>query len=319
MPSLQRSFVRRKRMAPIISSALLAAALLCCFSVGFSPIPTRLYERYSPTTSILDTFDRCKHAFPLYLSQKDKTVDTAVVNVSGVTLKMAFDEQWAVADDAEIKSERFTCSSSLDLVHRLRRDCDCVLVGRGTVERDNCTLTVRRVPFPLGNNKQPVRVVVDPRLSLLYDNHDSYAIFQDGLETLVYCSQAALLEKKNHEMSLNPEVTLVPLPTSNDMNDYKLSTADIVNNLNERGIHHVMVEGGPATALPFLSAKLVDRAILIRAPISFSEPILSGMSTETLTNAGLELLGSSTSDGDVVEYWSRPDLPWPTEDLTDWP
>ena len=48
--------------------------------------------------------------------------------VSGVTIKLAFDQQRAVADQSETKSERFTCDDSLDMVHRLRRVGDCVLV-----------------------------------------------------------------------------------------------------------------------------------------------------------------------------------------------
>jgi riboflavin biosynthesis pyrimidine reductase len=92
-----------------------------------------------------------------------------------------------------------------------------------------------------------------------------------------------------------------------------------LSDLHKRGIHHVMVEGGPATALIFLQQETVDRAILIRAPIQFSKPVESKMSMDTLENAGLQLLGTATSDGDVVEYWSRVGVPWPTDELTDWP
>ena len=48
--------------------------------------------------------------------------------VSGVTLKIVFEYQWAVADLSKTKLERFTCDDSLDMVHRLRRVGDCVLV-----------------------------------------------------------------------------------------------------------------------------------------------------------------------------------------------
>ena len=239
------------------------------------------------------------------------------VNISGVTLKMAFDENWAVADNAEEKSDRFTSPASLDLVHRLRRDSDCVLVGRVTVQRDNCTLTVRRVPLFGDTQQQPVRVVIDSTLSLLNSN-ETFAMFHDELETIVYCSQESWKEQCKNPFLKNDCVTLVPLPFTNKKN--VLSVTSIVQDLKEnQDIYHVMVEGGPATARLFLQEHLVDRAILIRAPVKFSKPVASHISTVTFKNAGLVLLGTTTRDGDVVEYWSRPELKWPTENVADWP
>jgi riboflavin-specific deaminase-like protein len=224
-----------------------------------------------------------------------------------VTLKMAFDRSWGVADLSEEKSERFTSPGSLDLVHRLRRCSDAVLVGRGTVERDNCTLTVRRVP----SQTQPVRVVVDPRLSLFQQVENPYQLLHDGLPTIVYCADGTM-----GDLSWNEGVTIAPLAE----NDGRLLSAkDIVQDLNERGIHNIMVEGGPATARCFLNEKMVDRAILIRAPLNFETPFPSHITTQTIKDAGLQFLGSSLCDGDTVEYWSRPDQPWPTDELTDWP
>merc|ERR1712161_19398 len=105
-------------------------------------------------------------------------------------------------------NERFTSSESLTMVHRLRRDSDAVLVGRGTVQVDDPSLTVRRVP-PLiqrrrrrrilkgepkqrnekeekveyeyqSNIIQPLRVVLDPSLSILRDEMDgNYAILRN--------------------------------------------------------------------------------------------------------------------------------------------
>ena len=83
-----------------------------------------------------------------------------LLNIKGVTLKIAFDTEWGVADLSSEKSERFTCSESLDMVHRLRRCSDAVLVGRSTVQADDCTLTVRRVPLDPYRSKQPTRVVI---------------------------------------------------------------------------------------------------------------------------------------------------------------
>jgi Pyrimidine reductase, riboflavin biosynthesis len=113
--------------------------------------------------STQETFTRDNH----HENSKQLLSNSSFPVVKGVTLKMAFDRAYAVADASELKSERFTCAQSLDLVHKLRRNSDCVLVGRETVLRDDCTLTVRRVDLLEDRKDQPVRVVIDSNLKLL--------------------------------------------------------------------------------------------------------------------------------------------------------
>lgn len=261
-------------------------------SIGLTPCSARC-RRASPTVQVLRRISFDEH---------NDTCDAPVM----VTLKMAFDRSWGVADLSEKKSERFTSPGSLDLVHRLRRCSDAVLVGRGTVERDDCTLTVRRVP----SRTQPVRVVVDPRLTLFQQVENPYQLIHDGLPTIVYCADGTM-----GDLSFSEGVTIAPLSEK----DGRLAAKDIVQDLKERGIRNIMVEGGPATARCFLNEKMVERAILIRAPLNFETPFPSHITTQAIKDAGLQFLGSSLCDGDTVEYWSRPDLPWPTDELTDWP
>ena len=245
--------------------------------------------------------------------------------VTGVTLKMAFDSSpvWGVADLSETKSERFTSPESLDMVHRLRRESSVVLVGRGTVEFDDCSLSVRRVEMAEGQ-EQPVRVILDPSLSLVGGN---YAIFNDGLRTIVYYSQSAV---QNNDVSLPPRnddcVTFVPLAPSkdaeekNDDDRLSLSPLQIIQDLSARGLTHIMVEGGPATARAFLHAGVVDRAILVRAPVEFQIPVPAQMDEDTMKATGLNFIGKTEMGGDVVEYWTREGLEWPNpENLSSWP
>ena len=249
--------------------------------------------------------------------------------ILGVTLKIAVDQQGAVADLAETKSERFTCAESLDMVHRLRRDSDAVLVGRSTVEMDNCTLTVRRVDPEMvhGRPQQPVRVVVDPKRQLPLKD---YMIVTDGLPTIIVHS-AAMEECNEDGYSLStlpnfPNVTMLGISktissTLSSDPSPRLSAKAIVDALCKAcKINHIMVEGGPNTALQFLEECMVDRVILVQAPMQFTEPLPSNIDENVFQKAGLEKLGSYKLGVDTVDCYSRPSLPWPDNlDISAWP
>lgn len=243
--------------------------------------------------------------------------------IEGVTLKVAFDQNWGVAEMAnDVPSVRFTCGDSLDMVHRLRRDSDAVLVGRGTVERDDCSLLVRR---GVEIQTQPLRVILDPRLSLLLNNDsdsEKFQIFEDGMPTVVYHSVAGN-DKGDKSLTVKDSVKLVCMKNESQEKSqpgtYFSPTAVIEHLKQEFNVQHLMVEGGPQTALNFLNEKLVDRAIIVKAPIQFVEPYPSGMTSQTLVDAGLELLGTVESGVDIMEYWSRPGLPWPADPKENWP
>lgn len=226
--------------------------------------------------------------------------------VEGITLKIALDSTGAAADLAADKSTRFTCPQSLDLVHRLRRDSDAVLVGRKTVEVDNPSLTVRRnYSLPAGK-RQPLRVVLDPLLKLA-PKADQFAIFTDGLPTVVYHSVPDVDETL---LDLQQSVTCVYMP--------EFDLERIVQHLgDEFGVRHLMVEGGPLTARLFLP--LLDRVLIVKAPLCFRDPLSAGITPEVLEQTGLRYLGSSECGVDTIEYWSKPSLPWPSGALRDWP
>eukprot|EP00592_Proboscia_alata_P017594 CAMPEP_0194396374 /NCGR_PEP_ID=MMETSP0174-20130528/124953_1 /TAXON_ID=216777 /ORGANISM="Proboscia alata, Strain PI-D3" /LENGTH=111 /DNA_ID=CAMNT_0039192431 /DNA_START=875 /DNA_END=1207 /DNA_ORIENTATION=- len=90
---------------------------------------------------------------------------------------------------------------------------------------------------------------------------------------------------------------------SNSVDSRFLSPKAIVEDLSSRGINHIMVEGGPATALAFLQDNLVDRAIIVKAPIQFKDPVPSSISEEEICQAGLVKLGQMDSGGDTIEWW----------------
>ena len=189
-----------------------------------------------------------------------------------VTLKLAIDRNGAV-DDLGDKAERFTSPASLDAVHRLRRHCDAVLVGASTVARDDPSLTVRRVPLA-PRTAQPLRVVLGHAPA-------DAGLLTDGLETVVF--------------------------SKDDLDGAGAAALPgVLRELHRRGVNHLMVEGGPQTARYFLEARLVDRAIVVRAPVAFADkPVPSGITAATLRSAGLTFHSRRDVGGDDTHVWTR--------------
>ena len=215
------------------------------------------------------------------------------------------------------------------MVHRLRRDSDAVLVGRGTVQRDNCSLLVRR-GVEVNDDQQPLRVILDPRLTLILaelNERDRFQILADGLPTVIYhcvsdVDMASLSLAENVKLVCLADAMTSPddeLPEGSRPGPY-FSPKAVTDHLREQlHVRHLMVEGGPQTALNFLQENLVDRAIIVKAPISFEEPYPSGMTSQTLEDAGLELVGTVESGVDTMEYWTRSGTPWPADPIANWP
>lgn len=143
-----------------------------------------------------------------------------------VTWKFAatLDGRSAAADG----SSRWVSSHAARIdAHRLRAQCDVMLVGTNTVALDDPQLTVRdeyELPLP----HQPLRAVMGLR-----DLGEDRRVFDDQAETL---------RLRTHD----PRQALEAL--------YEL------------GRRHVFLEGGPTLAAAFLTAGLVDEVVAYLAP-----------------------------------------------------
>jgi riboflavin biosynthesis pyrimidine reductase len=257
--------------------------------------------------------------------------------VTGITLKVALDQNGGVACRHEVRPKRFTSTESLDMVHRLRAVSDAVLIGVGTAIADNPSLLVRRRggsnssrPLVQQQQQQPLRVILDPTLRLITSSkYHTYQLLSDGYPVVIYHSCKHINDEIRHIVdSLSSSVQLIYLPASGGSNDdddeynrlQQMSVIEISNHLKYHfHVHHLMVEGGPITAHLFLRAKLIDRCIVVHAPITFPDPILANITNDVLESSKLKLLGSIPSGHDLMECYSRPDIPWPSSDLQDWP
>ena len=206
-----------------------------------------------------------------------------------VTLKAAMDANGVV--DGETPG-RFTSEESLNGAHRLRGQCDAILVGVNTIIRDDPSLNIRR--GDRGKRMHPLRIVLDRTLRIPTDAK----VMTDGQETVLVHTQ--------------PDSRGVALPAGDGGADLNA----LLDHLGDRGIQELLVEGGPIVWKQFLDEGLVDRAIIIQSSTELGDGPKSGLDENRISNAGLEIVDTLDWGGDSVTLWSRPDLSWPSHD---WP
>ncbi len=152
-------------------------------------------------------------------------------------------------------SKWITGEESRRYVHELRALSDAIMAGIGTVIADDPLLTARRpdgTPLP----RQPLRVVVDSsgRIPL-----ESTLLKQPG-ETLV--STVGGPEEKLASLEVaGAEVLTVP------ESDGRVDLLALLNELGDRGVTTVFVEGGATLLGSLFDAGLVDRIVGFVAPV----------------------------------------------------
>jgi diaminohydroxyphosphoribosylaminopyrimidine deaminase / 5-amino-6-(5-phosphoribosylamino)uracil reductase len=151
--------------------------------------------------------------------------------------------------------------------HRIRARADALLAGTGTIRIDNPRLTARR-PDGTPADKQPLRVAM-------------------GLTPV---PETAEVRKDDWFLQLHTR-------------DAGLA----VRELHDRGVRHLMVEGGATVSAAFLAADLVDELVVYQAPtlLGAGTPAVAGLGIDTIS-AAQHWRWDDTGGGAVVRL--GPDL-----------
>lgn len=148
--------------------------------------------------------------------------------------------------------------ADFDRVDAVRASCDAILVGAATVRNDNPRLLVRSKARreerrARGLAPSPTKVTVTERVEL--DPRADFFATGDT-EKLVYCTSERVLDARSR---LGPVATVLDGGQPVDMRR-------ISEDLGERGVERLMVEGGGQVHTQFLTGNLVDELQLVVAP-----------------------------------------------------
>lgn len=198
-----------------------------------------------------------------------------------VTLKagMTLDGQIATARG---ESKWITGLQSRQEVHRLRCSMDAVIVGIGTVQKDNPSLTARRSPgLTALAATQPTRIVVDSGLRIA--RSAKILTQQSSAKTIIATTKAASPVRRR---ALERQgIEILQLPSSGG----RVSLKHLLTALGQRGMMSVMVEGGSELNAAFLKSKLVNHVRLYVAPTLLggaqSKGVIGGVSPRRLADA----------------------------------
>ncbi len=168
-----------------------------------------------------------------------------------VTLKLAIslDGQIAASTGA---SRWISGEESRRIVHRMRAESDAVLVGGGTLRKDDPLLSSR-----VRGGRDPIRIAVTSRLSGVSD----LRIFRGGKGRVLFiCPRGASGRHADRVASLGGRV--LELPSRKGL----ISAGDLLRALGREGVTSLLVEGGGRVAGWLVSAGAVDRYVFFIAP-----------------------------------------------------
>ncbi len=137
------------------------------------------------------------------------------------------------------KQTRLSDEADMARVHRLRNDCDAILVGIGTVMADDPSLLVKEKY--VDEVKQPVRVVLDSKCRISSDAK----VLKPGSRTIVVVTEG------NSRDVPGAEVITIGSGSHIDL-------CLLLEKLSEMGINSLLIEGGGETIWSFVKSGLVD-------------------------------------------------------------
>lgn len=155
-------------------------------------------------------------------------------------------------------SSNISGEEDLKRVHELRKECDAIMVGIGTVIADDPRLTVHKVDANPDDN--PVRVVVDSKCRTPIDAR----ITNSDAKTVIVVAN----EYKDDLMTSDKYETFKSRGVKFFFSGSEhVDLVALMSYLHEEGIDRLMLEGGATLNFSMIKAGLIDEIRICVAPM----------------------------------------------------
>jgi diaminohydroxyphosphoribosylaminopyrimidine deaminase/5-amino-6-(5-phosphoribosylamino)uracil reductase len=152
------------------------------------------------------------------------------------------------------QSQWISSEASLKYVHKLRAEHDAVLVGIGTIKKDDPELTVRLI-----RGRNPLRIVIDSKLQINNRAKVLKKIFK--AKTIIVTVNTSSDHKHKYIAATGAQIITV-----DDDKEGKVDLKKLLKELAARGITSVLIEGGAKIITSILKDNLADRLVTVIAP-----------------------------------------------------
>lgn len=176
------------------------------------------------------------HRHPFVILKTASTLDGRTATVTG-------DSQWITSPEARAHA------------HRIRHEVDAVLIGSGTLNADNPSLTSR---VDGQKTRDPLRVVLDTHLTI---REDARLLNQTSSAGTLIVTHAGSCGDKRDRLR-KKEVEILDVSLKNGLLDLN----ELMISLGRMSLLSVLIEGGATVAGSALRAGIVNKVMMYMAP-----------------------------------------------------
>lgn len=154
-------------------------------------------------------------------------------------------------------SSWITNKKAREVGHKLRHKVDAILVGIGTILKDDPLLTTR---LPVGEGRDSIRIILDARLQIPLD---ARIINQEATAPTIIVAGENSNSAEKEQLSRMDQVEVLSMPLNEEG---RIPLRDLMRILHDRKISSILVEGGGRVNHSFINKGFIDRLYCFISP-----------------------------------------------------